>query len=71
MSFHWSKKEARMAKAQKPEVEPFSAVLRKMINRRETPMELDRIADVCLNYRPKSKAKKAKRRKKRKAKRNV
>jgi hypothetical protein len=42
-----------------------------MINRRVTPMELDRIADVCLNYCPKSKAKKAKRRKKRKAKRNV
>ena len=28
-------------------------------------------ADVCLNYRPKSRAKKAKRRKKRKAKKNV
>lgn len=37
----------------------------------KTPPELDKIADVCLNYRPKSRAKKAKRRKKRKAKKNV
>lgn len=36
-----------------------------------TPPELDKIADVCLNYRPKSRAKKAKRRKKRKTKKNV
>lgn len=35
------------------------------------PEELDKIADVALNYRPKNKQKKAKRRKKRKAKRNV
>ena len=51
--------------------ENFSGVLRKMINRRVTPMELDRIADVVLNYRPKSKAKKARKRKRRKAKKNV
>ena len=42
------------------------------VNRmKNTPVELDKIADVCLNYRPKSRAKKAKRRKKRKAKKNV
>ena len=33
--------------------------------------ELGVMADVVLNYRPKSRAKKAKRRKKRKAKKNV
>jgi hypothetical protein len=33
--------------------------------------ELDKIVDVVLNYRPKSRAKKAKRRNKRKAKKNV
>jgi hypothetical protein len=38
---------------------------------KSVPVELDKIADVCLNYRPKSRAKKAKRRKKRKAKKNV
>ena len=48
--------------------EEFSEVLRRMINRRETPMELDRIADVVLNYRPKRKANKPKARKRRKAK---
>ncbi len=37
----------------------------------KTPPDLDKIADVCLNYRPKSKAKKARKRKRRKAKKNV
>lgn len=38
---------------------------------KNTPIELDKIADVCLNYRSKSRAKKAKRRKKRRTKKNV
>lgn len=38
---------------------------------KNVPPELDKIADVVLNYRPKNKAKMAKPRKRRKAKRNV
>jgi hypothetical protein len=38
---------------------------------KNTPVELDKIADAVLNYRPKNKAKNLKPRKQRKAKRNV
>jgi predicted CopG family antitoxin len=58
---------ARYHAASKPE-ESFSAVMRKMIKRRETPMELNQMVDAALAYRPKPKSKAAKKRRRKAAK---